>query len=79
MYTAPSHRSRGLASRILDELVYRASDLGYARLRLTTGTLQPDAVAVYAKAGFQRVPPYGVYAAEQFATVALCFEKLLNC
>lgn len=71
MYTAPSHRGRGLAARILRRLLARASDLGFNRVHLTTGSLQPDAIAMYAKAGFQRTPPYGVSITDIHAN---CFE-----
>ncbi|MGN6743733.1 MAG: GNAT family N-acetyltransferase [Amnibacterium sp.] len=52
MWTAPAHRRRGLAGRVLAELEQRAADLGYTRLELTTGARQPEAVALYLRHGW---------------------------
>jgi len=52
MWTAAAHRRRGLARRVLDELEQRAADAGYARMYLTTGPRQPEAVALYLAAGW---------------------------
>jgi GNAT superfamily N-acetyltransferase len=52
MWTASAHRRRGLARRVLTELERRAADRGYARMYLTTGPRQPEAVALYLAAGW---------------------------
>jgi GNAT superfamily N-acetyltransferase len=52
MWTAPSHRRRGLAGRVLAELEQRAAALGYSGLELTTGARQPEAVALYLRHGW---------------------------
>lgn len=53
MWTAPGHRRRGLAGRVLAELEQRAADLGYTGLELTTGARQPEAVALYLRHGWK--------------------------
>lgn len=52
MWTAEAHRRRGLARRVLGLLERRAAELGYRELELTTGALQPEAIAFYVAAGW---------------------------
>ncbi len=52
MWTHRDHRRRGLARRVLAELVAHATEAGYARMFLTTGPLQPEARALYTTAGW---------------------------
>jgi GNAT superfamily N-acetyltransferase len=52
MWTAATHRRRGLARRVLAELEQRAADHGYRRMYLTTGPRQPEARDLYLAAGW---------------------------
>ncbi|GAB4079544.1 GNAT family N-acetyltransferase [Modestobacter muralis] len=52
MWTATSHRRRGLARRVLTELEHRAATAGYAHLYLTTGPRQPEARDLYLTTGW---------------------------
>ena len=52
MWTAGSHRRRGLARRVLTLLEQRAAAAGYARMYLTTGPRQPEARDLYLAAGW---------------------------
>jgi GNAT superfamily N-acetyltransferase len=52
MWTAASHRRRGLARRVLAELERRAARQGYRRMYLTTGPRQPEARDLYLAAGW---------------------------
>jgi len=61
MWTSPAHRNMGHASRVLTALETEAARLGYRRIRLETGCLQPEAIALYQKVGYQPIPPYGPY------------------
>jgi len=72
MWTAPEHRRKGLASKVLDALEELARDRGYSRLRLETGPAQPEARALYERRGYRNIQAYGKY--EQ----ATAFELLLN-
>lgn len=71
MWTAPRRRRQGLALQVLRALEHEAGRLGYTRVRLETGPRQEEAVGLYAKAGYGRVPTYGIY------PEALAFEKAL--
>jgi len=61
MYVAPDHRGRGHSRTLLRALEDRARELGYTRLVLETGTAQPEAMALYASEGYERIPGYGFY------------------
>ena len=52
MWTAATHRRRGLARRVLTELEHRAAVAGYAGLYLTTGPRQPEARDLYLATGW---------------------------
>ena len=52
MWTAATHRRRGLARQVLTLLERRAARAGYRRLYLTTGPRQPEARDLYLAAGW---------------------------
>jgi GNAT superfamily N-acetyltransferase len=58
MYVAPRARGRGLGRRLLEALEEEARSLGYARIRLDTGARQPEARAMYERAGYHAVDDY---------------------
>lgn len=62
MFVTPSLRRRGVGAALLAALEEEARRLGYRRLRLETGDQQPEAVALYAQAGYARIDPYGPFA-----------------
>ncbi|MGI8848527.1 MAG: GNAT family N-acetyltransferase [Candidatus Dormibacteria bacterium] len=74
MWTDPDQRRRGHGRRVLASLEDEASRQGFARLRLETGTAQPEAIALYASAGYVQIPGYGRY---QDSPDSLSFEKAL--
>ncbi len=75
MYTAPPSRGQGVASQVLAELEAWAKELGYARCVLETGKKQPEAIALYHRAGYKIIPNYGQYAEIENS---VCFEKALQ-
>ena len=75
MYTLESHRGKGLASMILAALEVWVVELGYHRCILETGLNQPEAIALYYKNGYMRIPNYGQYAG---VDNSVCFEKKLD-
>ena len=72
MYTTPEHRGKGLARKILEALERWAAELQYEKCILETGVNQPEAIALYYKTGYTRIPNYGPYAG---LDTSLCFEK----
>lgn len=74
MYTVPTSRGKGIATKILVELEDWAAELGYEKCVLETGKRQPEAIELYKKNGYKVIPNYGKYAG---VPNSLCFEKLL--
>jgi GNAT superfamily N-acetyltransferase len=72
MYVAPHARRRGHARRLLTALEDAARRRGHTRLRLDTGSRQPEARALYESAGYVAIPDYNGNAYASF-----WFEKTL--
>lgn len=75
MYTRPGVRRRGVARRLLERLERAASELGYDRIVLETGTKQPEAIALYERLGYARCEPFGQY---KDYPDSRCYEKRLE-
>jgi putative acetyltransferase len=74
MFTSPEYRGKGAALLILTELECWAREMSYNSCVLETGIKQPEAIALYHKAGYQVIPNYGQYAGIENS---ICFEKKL--
>jgi putative acetyltransferase len=74
MFTSPEHRGKGAAMEVLTELESWAREMSYSACVLETGNKQPEAIALYHKAGYKVIPNYGQYAGIENS---VCFEKKL--
>jgi putative acetyltransferase len=74
MYVRPEARGRGIGAAILAELEREAVNRGFRVVRLETGPLQPEAISLYAHAGYREIPCFGAYAA---GVASKCFERRL--
>lgn len=74
MYVPPVHRGNGYSRHILRALEDHARSLGWTRLMLETGDRQHEAIGLYRRSGYGRIPNFGPYAADPHS---LCFEKVL--
>jgi putative acetyltransferase len=61
MYVRPDRRGAGVGRAILDALATQARERGLRWLRLETGIAQPQAQALYERAGFKLRGPFGGY------------------
>lgn len=61
MFVRVEHRRRGHARRMLAALEDWARERGYRRVVLETGLAQPEAMALYERAGYEPVPGFGHY------------------
>jgi len=75
MYVAREVRGHGVGRALLARLEAEARALGLTQLVLETGIRQTDALALYRRAGFASIPPYGEYAAS--ADTSVCLSKSL--
>jgi GNAT superfamily N-acetyltransferase len=62
MYVTAAQRGRGYARAVLAELERAAAAAGRRRMILETGTMQPEAIALYTSAGYGPMPAFGFYA-----------------
>jgi putative acetyltransferase len=75
MYVTPANRRKGIGAAIVKELEAEGQHLGIRRIVLETGIRNPDALALYAKAGFVRIPAFGEYVN---SPLSVCMAKTLN-
>ena len=73
MFVKDNFRGRGIASEILKELEAWSLEQGYMRCILETGKNQPEAIRVYEKNLYQKIPNFGPYVD---VTSSVCFEKV---
>lgn len=79
MYVVPAARGRGVAAMVLAALEDEARARGWTTLRLETGPRQPEAMALYTRAGYRPIEAFGVYAGAADAGDSLFFERSLDC
>jgi GNAT superfamily N-acetyltransferase len=75
MYVAPRARARGLARAMLAHLEASARGAGAEAMVLETGTMQPEAIALYESSGYEPIAPFGYY---KDAPLNRCFAKSLS-
>jgi GNAT superfamily N-acetyltransferase len=74
MYVVPGARGRGLARAMLAHLEDTARAAGAEVMILETGTAQPEALALYASAGYVPIPSFGFY---KHSPVNRCMARVL--
>lgn len=72
MYVVPEAQRRGYARLMLAHLERTAAAAGHDALLLSSGERQPEALALYASAGYVRVEQFGHYAG---AELNVCMAK----
>lgn len=75
MYVRPRFRGRGFGKLMLDHLADYARQQGISLLRLETGIHQREAIGLYERMGFQRIPPFPPYRRDPLSR---CYEKRLS-
>jgi GNAT superfamily N-acetyltransferase len=75
MFVEPDMRGQGFSRLILARLEQISLEFGYDTIRLETGLKQPEAIGLYERSGFSRIPCYGDYAQQ---TLSVCFEKQIS-
>jgi GNAT superfamily N-acetyltransferase len=75
MYVLLSKRGQGIATMILKELEAWALELNFTKCILETGEKQHEAVRLYEKNDYKRIPNFGQY---ENVENSICFEKKLS-
>jgi GNAT superfamily N-acetyltransferase len=75
MYVADDQRGRGFARALLAAVERSAAAAGRRRLVLETGTLQPEAIALYLSSGYSAIPTFGAYRDDEQSR---CYAKYLG-
>ena len=75
MFVPLQHRNKGVASSILLALESWCKELGYKKCLLETGKKQPEAIRLYEKNNYRRIPNFGKYKGVENS---VCFEKELT-
>jgi GNAT superfamily N-acetyltransferase len=68
----PEYRGKGVATLVLKELEKWSLELNFTRLILETGIKQPEAIGLYTKNEYTKIPNYGQY---ENVKSSVCFEK----
>ncbi len=74
MFVAAAARRRGIASAVLGEIESWARERGFGTAILETGTLQNEAIAMYERCGYARIPAFGPYVD---LPASVCMRKAL--
>lgn len=74
MFTVAAVRNRGVARAVLAELERTAAAAGLRDVVLETGSVQPEAIALYQSTGYDRIDGFGYYAG---APLSRAFGKRL--
>jgi GNAT superfamily N-acetyltransferase len=75
MFVRGEHRGQGVAVAVLAELEKWAAELSYKECILETGLKQPEAIRLYEKSGYTRIPNYGQY---EGLENSVCMKKMMG-
>lgn len=75
MFVLEEFRGRGIALRVLNELETWAYELNFSECILETGFNQPEAIRLYQKAGYSKIPNYGQY---ENVDTSICMKKIIK-
>ncbi|HEX2073060.1 MAG TPA: GNAT family N-acetyltransferase [Geodermatophilus sp.] len=78
MFVVPAARGRGISKAVLAALETAARERGWTTLRLETGPRQPEAVALYERAGYRAIEAFGAYRDDPGAAGSLFYERRLD-
>ena len=74
IYVEPCARGRGVGRALIEALESTLPRCGIRLVRLETGVRQPEALSLYERCGYVRIPPFGDYPDDP---LSVFFEKRL--
>ena len=75
MFVPESKRSKGIATIVLKELEDWAKEMDFSKCILETGLKQLEAIRLYEKNGYVKIPNYGQY---EGVENSVCFAKKIS-
>lgn len=75
MFVLPEMRGQRIAEQVLSELESWAEEIGMTSCVLETGYKQPEAIRLYERSGYERIPNYGQYIGVENS---VCMQKHLT-
>jgi GNAT superfamily N-acetyltransferase len=75
MFVVENERGKGYSKIIYEEIESIARNSGYRELKLETGFEQPEAIGLFKKYGYKRIPKFGEYINDP---ISVCFSKNLT-
>ena len=75
MFVSPKHRNKGIAKKILQELIHWSQEEHFTSAILETAQKLKPAIALYQKFGFEITPNYGQYINVESS---VCMKKILK-
>lgn len=75
MFVDPTHRGKGIARFILNEIEAWAAEEGYPDYILETSPKLESAIALYKKSGYSQIPNFGQYIGVENS---ICMKKTSN-
>ena len=75
MFVDARHRGQGVGKIVLDSLESWARELSYSYCILESGNKQPEALALYERAGYYFISNYGQYAGDENS---VCMKKQIG-
>ena len=58
MFVPETFRGRGVGRALAERIIAEGKEAGYRAMRLDTSRRQSEAMRLYERAGFRRIPPY---------------------
>ncbi len=75
MYIIENERGKGYSDILCSEIENIAIKKGYGKILLETGYKQPEAIGLYKKRGYKRIPKFGEYIVDP---LSVCFGRKLT-
>lgn len=75
MFVIEKERGKGYSNALCDEIEKIASKKGFREILIETGYDQPEAIGLYKKKGYKRIPKFGEYIDDP---TSICFAKKLT-
>ncbi len=75
MFIIEKERGKGYSSILCNEIENIAAEKGFRKILIETGYDQPEAIGLYKKHGYERIPKFGEYVNDP---TSVCFAKKLT-